>query len=587
MNHAVPLLGVEQSVLGRKWVARADEAAIEAVQQNSGLDRTRSALLAGRNIAGSEAQAFLNPRLKTDLPDPSSLTDMDEAASYILDAIQADQAVTLFSDYDVDGGTSAAQMIRWGRGVGYEFGLHVPDRVRDGYGPSRQAFEKLKSEGAELVITLDCGAAAHEALHAAAEIDLPVVVIDHHLMDGLPPAKAIVNPNRPDDESGLGHLAAAGVTFMLIVALNREAKQRGLNPSLDIRELLALTALGTVCDVVPMVGLNRTFVRQGLTVMGRQKIAGLNALAAVSEAEPPYSSYHAGFVLGPRINAGGRIGQSEMGADLLSTDDLALAHSHAVTLDRLNRERRDMQDEMLRIATGQAERQGNRAVIVASMKGWHPGIIGIVAGRLKDKFEKPAIVIAIDENGTAKGSGRSIQGVDLGSAFSKAKQAGLLRSGGGHAMAGGLTLDAAKLAEFTDWIEASLEVDVAVARAEPVSHVDTVLAPSAVDLTLVDIIESIGPYGPRNPSPVFAVSDVRISYAKRLSGGHVRFAVEGRGGDKLSGILFRGDESDLGQSLLESGDKRCHLLGQVRRNRYNGRESADFQLKDLAWLPPI
>lgn len=517
------------------------------------------------------------------MPDPSSLRDMDKAASQILDAMEARKRITLFSDYDVDGGTSAAQMIRWGRGLNYDFGLHVPDRVRDGYGPSREAFEQLKSSGTDLVVTLDCGAAGHEALHGAADIDLPVIVIDHHLMDGLPPANAIVNPNRPDDESGLGHLAAAGVTFMLIVALDREARRRRLNPSLDLRELLALTALGTVCDVVPMVGLNRAFVKRGLKIMGHQRLAGLNALAAVSQTSPPYSSYHAGFVFGPRINAGGRIGQSEMGAELLSTDDLALAHSHASALDRLNRERRDMQDEMLRIATEQAERQSNRAVIIAAMEGWHPGIIGIVAGRLKDRFERPALVIAIDEEGLAKGSGRSIRGVDLGSALSKAKRDGLLLSGGGHAMAGGLSVTAEHLDAFSDWIEDELAADVAKARAEPLSPVDATLSPGAVDLSLVDAVESVGPYGPQNPSPVFAIHDVRISYANRLSGGHVRFTAEGRGGDKVSGILFRGDESDLGQALLEAGERRCHLLGQVKRNRYNGRESADFQLKDMAW----
>ena len=578
------LLGVEHSLTGKRWVARASSDAVDSVAQRSGLDRTRAALLAGRGVAGEDAQAYLNPSLKSNMPDPSTLADMDKAAARILDAVEADERVVLFSDYDVDGGTSAAQMIRWGRGLGYEFGLHVPDRIRDGYGPSRQAFEVLKGQGTDLVVTLDCGAAAHDALQGAAEIGLPVVVVDHHLMDGLPPADAIVNPNRPDDQSGLGHLAAAGVTFLLLVALNREAKQRGLNPTLDLRELLALTGLGTVCDVVPMVGLNRAFVRQGMKVMSQQRIAGLNALAGVSRAEPPFTSYHAGFVLGPRINAGGRIGRSEMGAELLSTEDRTVAHAHAHELDRLNLERRAMQDDMLRAAAEQAERQANRGVITAHMEGWHPGVIGIVAGRLKDRFERPAVVIGVQDDGTAKGSGRSIRGVDLGSAFAKAKREGLLLSGGGHAMAGGLTVAADRVEELAEWLEAELGTQVAAARQAAERGVDAVLAPEAVSLDLLDVIDSVGPYGPQNPKPVFAVADVRLSYTKALRGGHVRFTAQGRGGGHVSGILFRGEETPLGEALLSAGERRMHLVGQVRRNRYQGRESADFHLSDATFV---
>ena len=577
------LLDVERSLTGKRWVARADSEAIDAVAQRSGLDRTRAALLAGRGVAGEDAQAYLRPSLKTDMPDPSVLKDMDAAATRILDSIEAGERIVLFSDYDVDGGTSAAQMIRWGRGLGYDFGLHVPDRIRDGYGPSRKAFEKLKADGADLVVTLDCGAAAHDALAGAAQIGLPVVVVDHHLMDGLPPAEAIVNPNRPDDTSGLGHLAAAGVTFLLLVALDREARRRGLSPTLDLRELLALTGLGTVCDVVPMIGLNRAFVRQGMKVMSQQRLTGLNALAGVSRAEPPFTSYHAGFVLGPRINAGGRIGRSEMGAELLSTEDRTVAHAHARELDRLNTERRAMQDTMVRAAVEQAERQANRGVITAHMDGWHPGVIGIVAGRLKDRFERPAVVIGVQDDGTAKGSGRSIRGVDLGSAFAKARRNGLLLSGGGHAMAGGLTVAADRVEELAEWLEAELGAAVGEARQRAERGVDAVLAPEAVSLDLLDVIDSVGPYGPQNPKPVFVINDVRLSYTKALRGGHVRFTAQGRGGGHVSGILFRGEETPLGEALLGAGERRMHLLGQVRRNRYQGRESADFHLEDAVW----
>lgn len=577
------VLGVERSITGKRWVARASDADVTEVARTGGLDRVRAALLAGRGIKGDEAERYLSPSLKNDMPDPSVLKDMDAAASRILDAMQADERIVLFSDYDVDGGTSAAQMIRWGRGLGYEFGLHVPDRIRDGYGPSRKAFEVLKANGTDLVVTLDCGAAAHDALNGAAEIGLPVVVVDHHLMDGLPPAEAIVNPNRPDDDSGLGHLAAAGVTFLLLVALNREAKRRGLNPKLDLRELLALTGLGTVCDVVPMRGLNRAFVRQGMRVMSQRRMTGLNALAGVARAEPPFTAYHAGFVLGPRINAGGRIGRSEMGAELLATDDYRVAQSHAAELDRLNVERRAMQDDMVRAATAQAERQANRAVIVSHMEGWHPGVIGIVAGRLKDRFERPAVVIGVQEDGTAKGSGRSIRGVDLGSAFGKARKAGMLLSGGGHAMAGGLTIAGDRIEAFADWLEEELGEAVGRARALPERGVDAVLSAGAVSLDLISAIDSVGPYGPGNPTPVFAIDNARIRYAKPLRGGHVRFTAGSRGGGSVSGILFRGDETPLGQALLSAGDRPMHLLGQVRRNRYQGRESADFHLSDAAW----
>jgi single-stranded-DNA-specific exonuclease len=582
MSEPRPVLGVQSSFLGRKWVARANAEDIEAVRQSSGLDIVRATLLAGRGIKGEQADAYLRPTLKNDLPDPSSLTDMDRAASLILDGIEAGKRITLFADYDVDGGTSAAQLIRWGRGLHYDFDLHVPDRIRDGYGPSRKAFERLKQSGTDLVVTLDCGAAAHDALRGAAEIDLPVIVIDHHLMDGLPPALAIVNPNRPDDESGLGHLAAAGVTFMLVVALNREAKARGLRPALDIRELLGLTSLGTVCDVVPMTGLNRTLVRQGLSVMNAQRLAGLNALSAVANAKPPFSPYHAGFVLGPRINAGGRIGRSEMGAELLATDDVSQATAHAHELDRLNRERRDIQDEMLRAATAQAEEQAHRAVIIVSMRGWHPGVIGIVAGRLKDRFHRPSIVIGIDEDGVGKGSGRSIPGVNLGDAFTQATKSGLIDAGGGHAMAGGLTIQADRIEAFSDWIEDALTDAVSAARENPTAKVDLTMMPGALSLSLLDIIDSVGPYGPRNPKPVFVLSDVTIRYASRLKGGHVRFSASGRDANSVSGILFRADETPLGEGLMNAGDRSVHLLGQVRRNDYQGRQSVDFHLSDMA-----
>jgi len=420
-------LGVDTSLRGRRWTMRCDDTASEDYARATGLPRVEAAIIAGRGIDADHVQTFLSPTLRETLPDPSTLQDADKAAQRILDGIQRGENIWIFSDYDVDGGTSAAQLIRWGRAIGYEFKLYIPDRVKEGYGPSKAAFEALKAQGADLVVTLDCGAAAHGALEAAHAMELPIIVVDHHLMtDSPPPAFAIMNPNRADDTSGLEHLAAAGVTFMLVVALNRLAKAAGLTPKIDLKTLLGLTALGTVCDVVPLTGVNRTFVRQGLKVLSNTNHVGVKALADIAKAEAPFTAYHCGFVLGPRINAGGRIGRADMGAELLATENSQLAYAHAAELDRVNQERRTMQSSMLDEALAEAEKQIGQAVIIVSMEGWHPGIIGIVAGRLKDRFDTPSIVIGVDDDGQAKGSGRSIKGVNLGGAISAAKEAGLL-----------------------------------------------------------------------------------------------------------------------------------------------------------------
>ena len=429
-----------KSVRNQYWVDRCeDEKRLKALQQQAGLDALTSRLLAGRHIEPDDAPGFLKPRIKDQLPDPSIMQDMDKAVGLIIDAVIEKKSITIFADYDVDGGTSAAQLIRWGRAMGCEFDLYVPDRVAEGYGPSADAFFALKEKGAELVITVDCGAAAVEALEAAREIDLPIIVVDHHLMEGkLPHAAAIINPNRPDDESGLGHLAAAGVVFMLLVALNREATRRTLESRPKLMNYLGLTALGTVCAVVSLTGINRGFVAQGMKVLSQGHITGITALADIANITGDFNVYHAGFVFGPRINAGGRIGRADMGAELLSTENSQLAYAHAAELDRVNTQRKAMQADILDEALQEASFRKDDPVIVVDMDGWHPGIIGIVAGRLKEQYSKPAIVIGVNEDGLGKGSGRSIKGVNLGDAIVRAKQDGLLQSGGGHAMAGGL-----------------------------------------------------------------------------------------------------------------------------------------------------
>jgi len=579
-------LGVSRSVRGRKWTYRHNPETLESYAAKTGLPHLKAALLSGRNVAENEVERFLNPTLKNSLPNPSDLTDNDKAAGLILDHITAAHRITLFSDYDVDGGTSAAQLIRWGRAIGYEFGLYVPDRVKEGYGPSEAAFDQLKSESVDMVITLDCGAAANDALNHADKIGLPVIVVDHHLMDHTPPpALALVNPNRQDDTSGQGHLAAAGVTFMLLVALNREARARGLTANIDLKSLLGLTALGTICDVVPLRGVNRAIVRQGLKVLSSNRNIGIEALADAGSIEPPYTTYHAGFVLGPRINAGGRIGRADMGAELLSTENAQTAYAHAAELDRVNQRRRQMQDRILSEALELAQSQQDAPIIIVAMPDWHPGIIGIVAGRLKDRFGKPAIVIGVDNDSVspvAKGSGRSISGVDLGSALAAAKAEGLLTSGGGHAMAGGLSMSPEGIEALRVFMCDRLSEDVEAALKNESTKLDFVLALSAVDKELMQVIDSVGPYGAGNPQPIFGFSGVNVSFAKRTKGDHVRFTLSDPNGSSISGICFGAGESGLDEALLMAGPQRFHAIGRLKENVWNGRTTIDFHLLDLA-----
>lgn len=548
------------------------------------MDHLTARLLAGRGITADFCDEFLSPTLRGSMPDPSTLKDMDKAASLILDAVQAEQKITVFADYDVDGGSSAAQLIKWGRGLGTEIGLYVPDRVKEGYGPTVEAFEQLKAEGNDLVVTVDCGAAAQKALEAAKDLELPIIVIDHHLMHGaLPPCAALVNPNREDDTSGLGHLAAAGVTFMLLVALNREARRRGLDNLPNILDLLGLTALGTVCDVVSLTGLNRALVTQGLKVLSKGENVGVNALADIASAGPPYTTYHCGFILGPRINAGGRIGKAEMGAEMLSTENTQLAYSHAAELDRVNTDRKTLQNQMINEALEEAHKISDEdAVIIVNMNGWHPGVIGIVAGRLKDRFDKPAIVIGVNEEGIGKGSGRSMSGVNLGEAITQAKEAGLLISGGGHAMAGGLTVESGKIPELTALLNDLLTDDVFEARKNLSLKIDALIAPSAADNTIVEKIDRVAPYGAGNPQPLFAFSDLRIAYAQRVKGGHVRCTFDDGIGGRISGICFRADETGLDEILLDPNAPRVHVAGRLKANSWKGRTSIDLQLVDLA-----
>lgn len=585
------LLGVERSLSGRKWRLRdADDAAVSVIARQQQLPDALARVISARGIAPEAAGHYLAPRLRDVFPDPSDLADMDKAAGLIWDALEAGRRIAVFADYDVDGATSAAQLVRWLRHRGHEAEIYIPDRIEEGYGPSAQAFETLRERGAELVITLDCGAAAHDALRHGAGIGLDIIVVDHHLMDDdFPPASALVNPNRPDDTSGCGHLAAAGVTFVLLAALNREGRRRGgfgEGGEPDLLQWIDLAALGTICDVVALEGLNRALVAQGLRVMSNWQQPGLKALADAAGVDGEASVYHAGFLIGPRINAGGRVGRSDLGARLLTTEDPAEAARLAAELDTLNAERRDIEAAVQTEALAQIEGQGSdRAILVASGEGWHPGVIGVVAGRLKDRFSKPVIIIGIDRRAggaVGKGSGRSVPGVNLGGAIAAARQAGLLASGGGHAMAGGLTVDPDRINELVAFLDDRLEPELASAGDAMALKADGLLTASGVTVELAELLERAGPFGQGNPEPRFALSRMRVAFAKRVGADHVRFSLQDMSGASVQGISFRTADTPLGEALLNAGEGLWHAMGRVKLDTWQGRRRVQLQLDDLA-----
>ena len=579
------LLDVNNSYSGNKWSLRSkDEELISSIQKDSQIDYITARIIAGRKIDLADVQDFLNPSLRKLLPDPSSMQDMDKAAKIIFNAIKGNKKITIFADYDVDGATSAAQLVKWARNFEVELEIYVPDRIREGYGPSIEAFNHLKKNGSDLVITVDCGAAAYSALVAAQALDLSIVVIDHHLMDAdMPPAEALVNPNRIDDSSKLNYLAAAGVTFMLLVALNREARAQNFKNIPDLFDYLDLAALGTICDVVPLKGLNRAIVKQGLKVFSRESNIGLKSLMFETNTKSPITPYHCGFVLGPRINAGGRIGKANIGAELLSTENRQLAIKYAQELDRVNSERRILQDKILDEALLKTlSMHKTNSVLVVSMEGWHPGVIGIVAGRLKERFNKPVIVIGIDENGIGKGSGRSIQGIDLGNEIKKLYEKGLLISGGGHEMACGLTIENKYIKTFHEILEKNLSDRINSIRSKFSIKIDALLNISAVNMDLINSIDQIGPYGSGNPTPTFAFAELRVAYADRVKGGHIRCNFEDKNGQRIKGICFRAEEFGFDEILLNERNRYLHIVGTLKKNTWNGHTSIDLQVIDVS-----
>lgn len=580
---------VDRSVTGRRWVLRqADGRAGLALSQRLGVPEIVGRVMAARGIDLDGAEQFLDPTLRDALPDPASLAGMDEAAVRLAEAIRNGEPLAIFGDYDVDGATSSALLARFLSAVGVPARVYIPDRITEGYGPTTPALMRLRAEGIKLVITVDCGTTAFEPLDAAGEAGLDVVVVDHHVAEpALPRAVSVVNPNRLDDTSGQGALAAVGVSFLFAIATNRVLRESGWykeqgRDEPDLMALLDLVALGTVCDVVPLVGLNRAFVSQGLKVMGRRRNPGLVALADVARVDSKLSEYHAGFLLGPRVNAGGRVGEAPLGAQLLMTQNSAEAVEIAQRLDAWNTERRDIEAQVLEDAMTQVEGTDlSAALIVAAGEGWHPGVIGIVAGRLKERFNRPAFVIGFDGD-TGKGSGRSVEGVDLGSIVIAARQAGLLVNGGGHKMAAGLTVERGKLEELRAFMDERVAQDVARNAVVPTLRIDGAMALSGVQPDFVAALERLAPFGAGNSEPRFALTSVRVAKADVVGTGHVRCFLSDSTGGRLKAIAFRAAGEPLGDALLDKSGLGMQLAGKLRPDTWQGRNDVQLIIDDAA-----
>lgn len=581
--------GVSRSILGQPWRWRG--AAADVADEGFVPDDLVAQLLLARGVIREDLDRQRAPTIRAFMPDPSIFQDMGRAAERLADAVQAGENVTVFGDYDVDGATSAALLIRLLRDLGGNPAYYIPDRLMEGYGPSGEALVRLAEGGAQLIVTVDCGAQAFEALEMARGAGVDVIVVDHHkCASALPVAYAVVNPNRLDEDeeaASHGHLAAVGVCFLLGAALLRILRGRGFfgdRAEPRLVDLLDLVALGTVADVASLRGLNRAFVTQGLKVMAQRRNVGLAALIESARlARAPVCS-DLGFALGPRINAGGRVGKSDLGVRLLTTGDPEEARHIAAELERLNEERRAIETTVGEAAEILARAQDNRAVAVVAAKGWHPGVIGIVASRLKEKLGRPAIVVALDDAGVGKGSGRSIGGVDLGAAVLAAKDAGLLVAGGGHAMAAGLTIADGKLDELREFLDERLSAAVERSREDRALHLDAVLAPRGVCPELCDALEVGGPYGAGWPAPRVAAGPVRVIKADIVGSGHLRLVVAGDDGRRIKAIAFRMADSALGQAILSApAHRKLWIAGRIKRDDWGDRPAAEMHLEDAAW----
>lgn len=582
-------LNISRSILGQPWRWRG--AGADARDAAYLPDDLVTQLLIARGCPREAIDAHRTPTIRQFMPDPSHFRDMDAAAERLADAVQAQEDVRIFGDYDVDGATSAALLILLLRDLGLEAKPYIPDRLMEGYGPSGEALVRLAGEGATLIVTVDCGAQAFEALAMARRTGVDVVVVDHHkCATQLPEAFALVNPNRldeTDEAAAHGHLAAVGVAFLLGAALIRTLRRRGWFATRSepaLMDLLDIVALGTVADVAQLKGLNRAFVAQGLKVMAKRRNIGLAALIDASRLTRAPLCHDLGFALGPRINAGGRVGQADLGVRLLTTQDPVEAGRIAAQLDHYNEERRAIESTVQEQAEALLAAQGNRAVAIVSGIGWHPGVIGIVAGRIKEKAGRPAIVIALDDAGVGKGSGRSISGVDLGAAVLAAKDSGLLVAGGGHAMAAGLTVAADRLDALADFLDERLSAHVARARDDRALLIDAVLAPTGVNPDFVAAIEQGGPYGAGWPAPLVAAGPMRVVKADVVGNGHLRAIMAGEDGRSVKTVAFRQAETELGQAILGAPrDRRLWVAGKAKIDDWGPRPAAELHLEDAAW----
>ncbi len=578
---------VKHSCTGKRWLERSgDSRHALAISQQFQLPEIIGRFLDARGITADQVDAFLDPKLTSSLPDPAHLLDMDAGVARLIQALQGQEKIAVFGDYDVDGATSSALLARYFKAVGADYQIYIPDRITEGYGPNILALEKLIKDGTKVVITVDCGTTAYEPLAFAKEKALDVVVVDHHVAEaGLPEAIAVINPNRMDEASEHGQLAAVGVTFLLAVALNRGLREAGYFKDWqepDLMQWLDIVALGTVADMVALTGVNRALVVQGLKVMLRRKNAGLSALADVALIDEAPSTYHLGFLLGPRINAGGRVGESYLGAQLLATESAEEAFEIAQKLDAYNTERREIENQVLQEALEKAEQQKAGSVVYIAGEGWHPGVIGIVASRLKERYGLPSCVLTI-EDGKATGSGRSITGVDLGACVIAARQVGIITDGGGHKMAAGFSLDHDRLDDFNAFLSERISKQIEEEGIVPTINIDGAVSVEGATMELVEVLQKLAPFGTGNAEPRFAFSNVRIAKSDVVGVNHVRCFLTGLDSKKqLAAIAFNCVDTELGRALLRHKGLPLHIVGRLRENIWQGRSSVQLLIDDVA-----
>ena len=598
MAAAGAFLGIRQSATGARWQeARRAVNDTDLDRLSRGLTEAYddmplpvARLLAARGIDRDQLPSFIEPKLRDLLPDPSRFKDLNKAVARLADCVEAGEPIGVFGDYDVDGACAAALLVWVMRDLGVSVDVHIPDRFTEGYGPNQAALMALGERGASLIVTVDCGITAHAPLAAVASTGMDVIVIDHHIAGPeLPKAHSVINPNRLDEDGTYGHLCAAGVTFIVLVGLIRELRRRDFfgteRTPPDLMMRLDLVALATVCDVVPLAGLNRAFVGQGIKIMAQRRHPGLTRLADAAGMKAAPDTYALGFLLGPRINAGGRIGSSQTAVQLLSTLSDDEATGLAAKLDQLNAERRQIEQDIREQAIDRALQAPDTPVIVLSDKSWHEGVIGIVAGRLKERFGKPACVIAMSDDGVGKGSGRSIPGFRLGSAVIAAHQAGILLGGGGHDMAAGFSIDAANLDAFATFLAQRMEKDLNGQAPQLVREVSGTLSTQGAQPELTDWLEKLGPFGSGNPEPRFVLPDCKVKFAKPVgeTGAHISCRLDDGSGITLNAIAFQAGGAPLGNLLLDAADGRhIHILGRLKRDNFRGGRAMQIEIEDAA-----